>query len=184
MEFRRSLAASFLFRFFLLSSYQLAADAETFQHSFPETFKSATKVCNRAIHRTQSSRSLQTIVISAVAVTVTILLCLSLGNPHGAVFSAACRVGTILVSYAICCAQPYERPPARGIQCFSGVPDEDVVGKPYRHMAADMQVIAPFKFHSPKLVLPQLCLHFTFDAQATVTPIVVPLTSTRHNPRC
>lgn len=53
-----------------------------------------------------------------------------------------------------CCAQPYERPPARGIQYFSGVPDEDVVGKPYRHMAADMQVISPSKFHLPKLVLP------------------------------
>ena len=36
--------------------------------------------------------------------------------------------------------QPYEREAARGLQYFSGVPDEDIVGKPYRHMAADMQV--------------------------------------------
>ena len=44
VEFRRSLAASFLFRFFLLSSYKLAADSDTFQASFPETYKSAVKV--------------------------------------------------------------------------------------------------------------------------------------------
>ena len=44
VEFRRSLAASFLFRFFLLSSYKLAADAETFKPAFPETYKSAVKV--------------------------------------------------------------------------------------------------------------------------------------------
>lgn len=52
VEFRRSLAASFLFRFFLLSSYQLAADAATFQHSFPETYKSATKVLIEAVLKT------------------------------------------------------------------------------------------------------------------------------------
>lgn len=34
----------------------------------------------------------------------------------------------------------YERAPVRGLQYFSAVPDEDVVGKPYRHQAADMQV--------------------------------------------
>ena len=39
-------------------------------------------------------------------------------------------------------AQPYERDAARGLQYFSGVPDEDIVGKPYRHMAADMQACA------------------------------------------
>ena len=44
VEFRRSLAASFLFRFFLLSSYKLAADSDTFQAAFPETYKSAVKV--------------------------------------------------------------------------------------------------------------------------------------------
>ena len=44
MEFRRSLAASFLFRFFLLTSYKLAADADTFKANFPETYKSAVKV--------------------------------------------------------------------------------------------------------------------------------------------
>ncbi len=44
VEFRRSLAASFLFRFFLLSSYKLAADSDTFQASFPDSYKSAVKV--------------------------------------------------------------------------------------------------------------------------------------------
>ena len=44
VEFRRSLAASFLFRFFLLSSYKLAADSETFKPAFPDTYKSAVKV--------------------------------------------------------------------------------------------------------------------------------------------
>ena len=38
--------------------------------------------------------------------------------------------------------QPYERPPARGLQYYSGAPDEDVVGQPYHHVAADMQVSA------------------------------------------
>ena len=45
VEFRRSLAASFLFRFFLLSSYQLAADAASFEPNIPDTYKSAVKVC-------------------------------------------------------------------------------------------------------------------------------------------
>ena len=40
---------------------------------------------------------------------------------------------------AVASVQPYEREAARGLQYFSGVPDEDIVGKPYRHMAADMQ---------------------------------------------
>lgn len=38
--------------------------------------------------------------------------------------------------------QRYERDPVRGLQYFSGVADEDVVGKPYRHVSADMQVRA------------------------------------------
>ena len=49
VEFRRSLAASFLFRFFLLSSYQLAADAASFRPSIPDTYKSATQVCEGSI---------------------------------------------------------------------------------------------------------------------------------------
>jgi hypothetical protein len=36
--------------------------------------------------------------------------------------------------------QRYERAPVRGLQYFSSTGDEDVVGKPYRHVAADMQV--------------------------------------------
>lgn len=35
--------------------------------------------------------------------------------------------------------KPYERPPSHGLQYFSAVPGEDVVGQPYRHMAADKQ---------------------------------------------
>ena len=34
---------------------------------------------------------------------------------------------------------PYHRPAARGLQYFDGVGDDDVVGKPFRHVAADMQ---------------------------------------------
>ena len=49
MEFRRSLAASFLFRFFLLTSYKLAADADTFKAAFPDTYKSAVKVRSGAL---------------------------------------------------------------------------------------------------------------------------------------
>lgn len=44
VEFRRSLAASFLFRFFLLASYKLAEDSDTFKPDFPETYRSATQV--------------------------------------------------------------------------------------------------------------------------------------------
>ena len=36
--------------------------------------------------------------------------------------------------------QPYERPASHGLQYYSPVPGEDVVGQPYRHMAADEQV--------------------------------------------
>ncbi|KAL6770287.1 XDH1 [Auxenochlorella protothecoides x Auxenochlorella symbiontica] len=35
---------------------------------------------------------------------------------------------------------PYSRPPSCGLQYHSAVPEEDVVGQPYRHMAADLQV--------------------------------------------
>ena len=39
--------------------------------------------------------------------------------------------------------QPYERAASHGLQYYSPVPGEDVVGQPYRHLAADEQVGAP-----------------------------------------
>lgn len=36
--------------------------------------------------------------------------------------------------------KPYERPASHGLQYYSAVPGEDVVGQPYRHQAADEQV--------------------------------------------
>lgn len=78
VEFRRSLAASFLFKGLLWAAQQLEADAPGFASPFPENYRSAVK--------------------------------------------------------------PYERPPSHGLQYFSAVPGEDVVGQPYRHMAADKQV--------------------------------------------
>ena len=36
--------------------------------------------------------------------------------------------------------ETYHRPPSKGLQYYSSVPNEDVVGQPYRHAAADMQV--------------------------------------------
>ena len=35
--------------------------------------------------------------------------------------------------------QPYERPPSHGLQYYSAVPGEEIVGQPVRHMAADQQ---------------------------------------------
>lgn len=78
VEFRRSLAASFLFRFFIHVATQLEADLPGFQPMFPDTYKSA--------------------------------------------------------------AVPFERPPVQGLQYWSKVPGEAVIGQPTRHMAADLQV--------------------------------------------
>ena len=80
VEFRRSLSASFLFKFLLHAAQRLAADAPegSFADPFPPTYASAVR--------------------------------------H------------------------YERPPSHGLQYFSARPSEDIVGQPYRHMAADMQV--------------------------------------------
>jgi hypothetical protein len=78
VEFRRSLASSFLFRFFVHVASQLEADQPGFQAIFPHTYKSA--------------------------------------------------------------AVPFHRPPVQGLQYYSKVPGEAVVGQPTRHMAADLQV--------------------------------------------
>lgn len=65
VEFRRSLAASFLFRFFLLSSYQLAADAASFEPNIPDTYKSAVKVCKNVCSQVLSSlRSFRASVVA------------------------------------------------------------------------------------------------------------------------
>lgn len=79
VEFRRSLAASFLFRFFIHVASQLEADLPGFKPMFPDSYKSA--------------------------------------------------------------AVPFHRPPVQGLQYYSKVPGEAVVGQPTRHMAADLQVI-------------------------------------------
>ncbi|PSC76668.1 Xanthine dehydrogenase [Micractinium conductrix] len=78
VEFRRSLAASFLFKGLLFVAHQLEAEAPGYESPFPASYRSAVK--------------------------------------------------------------PYERPPSHGLQYYSAVPGEDVVGQPYRHMAADQQV--------------------------------------------
>jgi CO/xanthine dehydrogenase FAD-binding subunit len=81
VEYRRSLAASFLFKGVLYAATQLEADAPAAAAAplpFPDTYKSA--------------------------------------------------------------AAPYHRPPSYGLQYTCAVPGGDVVGQPYRHQAADMQV--------------------------------------------
>ena len=90
VEFRRSLASSFLFRFFVHVATQLEADVQGFQPLFPDSYKSA--------------------------------------------------------------AVPFHRPPVQGLQYWSKVPGEAVVGQPTRHMAADLQVCLR---HTP---LPCPCL--------------------------
>lgn len=81
VEFRRSLAASFLFRFFVHVAMQLEGQVQGFQPLFPDTYNSA--------------------------------------------------------------AMPFHRPPVQGLQYWSKVPGEAVVGQPTRHMAADLQVCLP-----------------------------------------
>ena len=81
VEFRRSLAASFLFRFFVHVASQLEAELPGYQPIFPDTYKSA--------------------------------------------------------------ALPFHRPPVQGLQYYSKVPGEAIVGQPSRHMAADLQVQPP-----------------------------------------
>lgn len=81
VEYRRSLAASFLFKSLIHAAVALESDApaeQPFSYPYPERFRSVT--------------------------------------------------------------QPYTRPLPHGLQYFSAVPDEEVVGQPHRHMAADIQV--------------------------------------------
>ncbi len=103
VEFRRSLASSFLFRFFVHVASQLEADQPGFQAIFPPTFKSA--------------------------------------------------------------AVPFHRPPVQGLQYYSKVPGEAVVGQPTRHMAADLQVTPACPPPSPPsclllMLVPVLLLAF------------------------
>ena len=50
--------------------------------------------------------------------------------------------------------QPYHRPSSCGLQYFSAVADEDIVGQPYRHSAADMQVTGEALYVDDMPVLP------------------------------
>ncbi|EFN53303.1 hypothetical protein CHLNCDRAFT_136969 [Chlorella variabilis] len=86
VEFRRSLAASFLFKGLLFVAQQLEAEVPAFTSPFPENYRSGKRrPCPAAV-------------------------------------------------------KPYERPASHGLQYYSAVPGEDVVGQPYRHQAADEQV--------------------------------------------
>ncbi|KAK9811378.1 hypothetical protein WJX72_002855 [[Myrmecia] bisecta] len=78
VEFRQSLAASFLFRFFMHVAIKLESDAAGYQAAIPPEFRSA--------------------------------------------------------------VAKFERPASHGLQYYSQVPDQDIVGQPVRHLAADLQV--------------------------------------------
>ena len=80
VEYRRSLAASFLFRFFVDVALKLEAD-----------------------------------------------------NP-------GCKAGDWLREEDKSAAVHFERPASRGVQYFDKAGDQNVVGQPFRHMAADLQV--------------------------------------------
>jgi xanthine dehydrogenase/oxidase len=96
VEFRRSLAASFLFKGLLWSSQQLETDAPAYESPFPDSYRSA--------------------------------------------------------------VQPYERPPSHGLQYYSAVPGEEIVGQPVRHMAADQQVCGSAQYVDD-IKLPAGALH-------------------------
>jgi xanthine dehydrogenase/oxidase len=99
VEFRRSLAASFLFKGVLYAATALEADAPAdspFVLPFEDSYRSA--------------------------------------------------------------VQPYHRPSTCGLQYYSPVPDVDVVGQPYRHAAADMQVTGE-AIYVDDMPLPPQTLH-------------------------
>jgi xanthine dehydrogenase/oxidase len=99
VEFRRSLAASFLFKGVLYAATALEADAPAdspFVLPFEESYRSA--------------------------------------------------------------VQPYHRPSTAGLQYYSPSPDVDVVGQPYRHAAADMQVTGE-AIYVDDMPLPPKTLH-------------------------
>lgn len=54
--------------------------------------------------------------------------------------------------------KPYEREPSHGLQYYSAVPGEDVVGQPYRHQAADEQVCGTAQYVDD-IQLPRGALH-------------------------
>ena len=53
---------------------------------------------------------------------------------------------------------PFQRPPSAGLQYYSAVPGEDVVGQPYRHLAADLQVSGEARYVDD-MPLPPGALH-------------------------
>lgn len=134
MEFRRSLAASFLFKGLLFAAQQLEADSPGFTSPFPDNYRSG-KCCAASACPALLARS---VLIPWPAVTLRPAmrqllgrLC-SLGLPSPWLYSLLTLPGCAAV-------KPYERPSSHGLQYFSAVPGEDVVGQPYRHMAADQQ---------------------------------------------
>lgn len=129
MEFRRSLAASFLFKALLWASQQLEGDAPAYASPFPDTYRSGGCwfAFSSMSHDPQGGW----------------FLCLRF-HQHSCFLGQPQRYSSappgLPPPRAAAAAKPYERPPSHGLQYFSAAPGEDVVGQPVRHMAADQQV--------------------------------------------
>lgn len=177
VEFRRSLAASFLFKGLLWASQQLEGDAPAYASPFPDSYRSGRRCCCwfwsrwlwvRFVSCQQvegaapayaspfpdayrsgrtclgllpiaaSRRLLQSCLCHMMRCAVKLV-----SRMHLAIHPASHHPFTHPHSFharpSFAAVQPYERPPSHGLQYFSAVPGEDIVGQPVRHMAVDQQ---------------------------------------------
>lgn len=125
-EFRRSLAASFLFKALLHAAQALEGDAPGYASPFPASYRSGEF----------PSWVPAGLLLSASACFLR-WPCLPPSHSVPPTHLTLPRPCLVLSHAAV---KPYERPPSHGLQYYSEVPGEDVVGQPYRHMAADEQV--------------------------------------------
>lgn len=144
VEFRQSLVSSFLFKAIVHAAHALAEDVEAYASAFPPSYASGGwglngrgMVWGTSLLFLGSRRALGHRCHA---------LCPGMKcSPHPRV---SCRVKYSHTHsrprnpahHLLAAITPYSRPPSCGLQYHSAVPEEDVVGQPYRHMAADLQV--------------------------------------------
>ena len=143
MEFRRSLVASFLFRFFADAAVMLETEGSFSleKGSFPDSIRSAVAKAHRepASGIQYFSKAQDGAVVGAPERHMAADL--QVRHSIHALHSPKLFLPSHIVGQA-------HREPASGIQYFSKAQDSAVVGAPERHMAADLQVTSLLQCHS------------------------------------
>ena len=126
MEFRRSLAASFLFRFFVHVATKLEADVAGYQSVFPDSYKSAAVPFHRP--------PVQGLQYYSKAPGEDVV-----GQPMRHM-AADLQVSSEWLCWSkLCCAMLCHEEFCEGLQ-YTAKSLGRMVGQPMRHMTADLQV--------------------------------------------